>query len=566
MSRLDGRRRRRRRPDGAQRWRRDGELLHRHGHRRVPDRGEQAWLGRRFRHGGGELLGRGGERRCHVRAGRRAHHGAAAGPHVGNRHLRWLGRSGRRWRRRCGGSAVALRHQFAVSGARLPRRGSGAPARRLRLGRQRSHRGVHPRPAERHPLGHGRQRRPGLRQRRELRQGVPQPPVRHGLPEHRLHRLRTGERPRLRHRRRRFHAHERRQRQRRRLPQRRQRLGSHRSVQLADRHDALQRDLRRPGACDRQPAGEPQPRPRGAVLGAARQRERAFAGTALRSRGRRFLCRSAGRAQPGARGGRLDDGHRAGYDLRRGVGGVAAWHDGGDLLERCGRMHHNERQRADGRAGGQYRGNRRGQLFDRHGDGRLRAQGRLGLRRYRRQRHRQLLGHEPQRRQRRLGQQPARGCDLREPAHAHRIRGIRHLLHLGRSGCGRRQLGRQGGGRGRRRLGLRRPVPVAGAEVRRLGRGRADRPAAERAAHLRHRRGGEQDLPQGLPDTGVPSAGGQRRRGHRLHLLGQWAAGGPQLRRPELRGAHGVRHADRQHHRPGHGDDIRPRWRHQPRR
>ena len=225
---------RRRRPRRPQRGRDRRQLRDRRGDRqRLPD-AEQARPGGRHRHGDGQPLGSGGERRHGLRAGQRAHHGAAARPYHGHRHLRRLGGPGRGRRRRPARVAVGFRQELALPGAELPRHGPHAATRRLRLRRRRPHRDPHPGAAERHPLGSGRRRRPVVGQRRELGQGVPQPRGDHGLPvghhrrrgPQRLHRLRAGERPRLRHRRRRFDARRRHQRLGRRLPQRRQRLGS----------------------------------------------------------------------------------------------------------------------------------------------------------------------------------------------------------------------------------------------------------------------------------------------------------------------------------------------------
>ena len=177
--------RRRRRPRRPRLGRDRRQLRDRRGDRqRLPD-AEQARSGGGRRHDDGEPLGSGGERRHGLRAGRRPHHGAAQDSHLGHWHLRRLGRRRCGRRRRPARIPLALRHERAVSGAELPRHGPDPPARRLRPRRRRPHRGAHPGAAERRPLGSGRRRRPVLGQRRQLRQGVPQPCGGHGLPNQR---------------------------------------------------------------------------------------------------------------------------------------------------------------------------------------------------------------------------------------------------------------------------------------------------------------------------------------------------------------------------------------------
>ncbi len=389
--------------------------------------------------------------------------------------------------------------------------------------------------------------------------------VRHGLSHRwRLHRLRVGQRSGLRHRRRRFDVDGRRHLhagQRRRLPQRRLRLGPHRPGLRAERHHALHRHLRRQRQGRRQPAGEPQPQLLRPVRGPAPKRGGAFAGPAERLRAQRpgFGGAAGGRGRwPG--GGGVGERFRGGADQRRrpgGRGGVGR-DGGGQLLDgggvvRVGQPHRRRLRR------GELRRHRR-QLRHRRGDRRLPDGEQARLRQRFGHVHGDLLGREPQRHRRRHGHGLAGGRDLGEPAHSHRLHGP--LRRLGRPGRGQRQFRRRGGGRGRRRLGLRRPVAVAGAEVRRPGHAAPDRLAAEHGAHL-HRHGAEQDLPPQRPDTDVPDSGGHRRRGRwRLHLHGERPAGRPRLR-GGLRRAAGVRHAHGEHQRRADGDDPCRRQRHQ---
>ena len=223
---------------------------------------------------------------------------------------------------------------------------------------------------------------------------------------------------------------------------------------------------------------------------------------------------------PGERPRRRAGGHRS-FRFRRGelFDGNGGMHDCGHRPRWWPREHHCW--------------NRRGELRDRHGDGRLPEQARLGRPGLRRFYYRQLLGHDPQRHRGRFGRQPAGGQDLGAAPQPHRLR--RHLRRLGRSGRGRRQRGRRGGGRGRRRLGLRRRVGLAGAEVRRPRRGAAGGLAAQPGAHL-HRHGGGQDRPHRLPGAVHDPRGHRRRRRRGLaarHLQlhpRRGAGGGPSLR------------------------------------
>ena len=382
----------------------------------------------------------------------------------------------------------------------------------LRRGRRRPDRDRQPGAAERDALGPRRRRRGVLRQRGDVRHGVPDPARRRRLPDgdlgDGLRRLRADRGPRLRHRRRRRHARGRRRRRRRRLRQRRRRLDAGRRR----RGDAVRGAVRRQRAHRAQPVREPG---RGQLPGPVRGRVGAHRGGGAGERlgARRARRGGAGRLRQrrGAGDGRLEHGRRVGRRVGRRPGGADADRrahrrellDGGGGVPQRG-------ERLRRRPGGRRQQRNDGgvdELVGGGGDRRLPGQGRPDRRA--RGGNRQLVGRRGVRHPRRRGPRLPGGTQHVGLADADQLRGP--LRELERRPRRRLRRGRS--------VALRQPAPVPVAEVARLRsvaavrRGRGTGTGAGGGTERANRGPGGDDVPGPAGDVagggrgdGVPGA------------------------------------------------------------
>ena len=452
---------------------------------------------------------------------RRWDHQRPAGADLGDRHLRWVEQP-RHERRRHGGRGrrgLGFRQRVQLSGAEVRRHGRGRAAQQLRRGRRRPDRDHAAGAAGRGALGPGRRRGAGAgrhvdggvlhRHQHVLQRGVQRRRHGSGLPDddgrrgrQRLPGLRAPERLGLRHRRRRADAHQRHGRRQRRLERRRHGLGSHRPGVHAERHDALQRDVRRQREAHRQPVREPLAELVGAVRRAGGRREGRGAGAAERAgAGRRRLGGRAGRPEQRAHGGRLGVrvGGRRQHGGRPGRQPLGQRFGSGELLDRGGVLHGH----VGSGPGEQHRlgrGIHCGELLDGERDRRgLHVEGRLGEQSDHRDG--ELLGHGPEHDRGRRGRPAAAAGGQVDggPAGADGLRHARrrsrrgHLRDLGQPGRGRRRRHRRR--RRRRPVGLRAFEPAPDPQVPGPGGGAAAGRAAGHGAGVRHLHACRHDLP-----------------------------------------------------------------------